>query len=196
MAKKVVSVKYLQSVQFSSLTKAEKLEVKEITVGRPTPNLKIEQRGANKNYTFTRKFSSDIYEKFNWLCGCEEVNAVFCFPCLWFGGNCAWTKLGVKDLKHIAQKSKKHEESTAHIDNMMSLSLLGRTDIAVELNTGYMLSVARHNDQVRKNIDILSKIINCVKFCGKFEHPLRDHDESTDSDNPGILRDLLILLAS
>ena len=60
MAKKVVSVKYLQSFQFSSLTKAEKLEVKEI--GRPTPNLEIEQRGANKNYTFTRKFSSDFYK--------------------------------------------------------------------------------------------------------------------------------------
>ena len=98
---------------------------------------------------------------------------------------------GVKDLKHIAQKSKKHEESTAHIDNMMSLSLLGRTDIAVELNTGYMLSVARHNDQVRKNIDILSKVINCVKFCGKFELPLRGHDESTDSDNPGIFKGLV-----
>ena len=111
MAKNVVSVKYLQSVQFSSLTKAEKLEVKLKVkeIGRPTPNLNIEQRGANKKYTFTRKFSSDLYKKFYCLCGCEEVNAVFCFPCLLFGEDCAWTKWGVKDLKHIAQKSKKHE---------------------------------------------------------------------------------------
>ena len=40
----------------------------------------------------------------------------------------------------------------------------------------------------------MSKIINCIKFCGKFELPLRGHDESTSSKNPGVFRGLLDLL--
>ena len=40
----------------------------------------------------------------------------------------------------------------------------------------------------------MSKIINCIKFCGKFELPLRGHDESTSSKNPGVFRGLLDLV--
>ena len=48
----------------------------------------------------------------------------------------------------------------------------------------------KHNEKVRQNRQILSKIIDCVKFCGKFEHPLRGHDETSQSSNPGVFRGL------
>jgi hypothetical protein len=35
------------------------------------------------------------------------------------------------------------------------------------------------------------KIIDCIKFCGKFELPLRGHDESSDSANPSVFWGLL-----
>ena len=51
--------------------------------------------------------------------------------------------------------------------------------------------VANHNEKVKKNRQFLSKIIDCVKFCGKYELPLRGHDESSSSHNPGVFRGLI-----
>ena len=56
--------------------------------------------------------------------------------------------------------------------------------------------VRKHNKEVDKNRHILSKIIDCVKFCGAFELALRGHDETASSNNPGIFRGLDDLVAS
>lgn len=37
----------------------------------------------------------------------------------------------------------------------------------------------------------MSKIIDCIKFCGAFELALRGHDEQVSSSNPGIFRGLI-----
>ena len=37
----------------------------------------------------------------------------------------------------------------------------------------------------------MSKIINIIKLCGKFELPLRGHNEKANSDNPGVFRGLI-----
>jgi hypothetical protein len=42
----------------------------------------------------------------------------------------------------------------------------------------------------------LGRIINCIKFCGTLELPLRGHDESETSYNRGIFLDLMSELAS
>jgi hypothetical protein len=56
----------------------------------------------------------------------------------------------------------------------------------VQLIRAYQDSVQRHNEKVEKNPYILSKIIECIKLCGGFELALRGHDESEQSENPGI----------
>ena len=48
-----------------------------------------------------------------------------------------------------------------------------------------------HNSNVRKYLKVLSTIVECVLFCGKFETPLRGHDESVGSVNPGAFRGLI-----
>jgi len=53
-------------------------------------------------------------------------------------------------------------------------------NIVAEIDLGYELLLEKHNNQVKKT-EILSKIINCSKFCGKFELRLRGHDECTSS---------------
>ena len=58
------------------------------------------------------------------------------------------------------------------------------------------MAFEKHNEEVRKNRHILSRIIDCVKFCGAFELALRGHDESENSDNPGIFRVLVDVVAS
>lgn len=47
-----------------------------------------------------------------------------------------------------------------------------------------------------KNRYILSKLIDCVKFCGAFELALRGHDETEASENPGIFRGLVNFASS
>jgi hypothetical protein len=69
--------------------------------------------------------------------------------------------------------------------------MLGKVNIATQLSEAYRSRISKHNEEVRRNRDILSKIIDCIKFCGKYELPLRGHDESSDSANPGVFRGLL-----
>jgi hypothetical protein len=59
------------------------------------------------------------------------------------------------------------------------------------LSEAYRLSINEHNIKVKKNREILSKIIDCIFFCGNFETPLRGHDEKDDSVNPGVFRGLV-----
>ena len=111
-------------------------------------------------------------------------------------GDTAWTKTGHTDLKKLPEKIRKHAASKKHINCTIDLSHLGQANIAVALNEGHELSIARHNEAVRKNRKVLSKIIDCIKFCGEFELLLRGHDERVDSTNPGVFRGLLDLTSN
>ncbi|XP_045595761.2 zinc finger MYM-type protein 1-like [Procambarus clarkii] len=85
----------------------------------------------------------------------------------------------------------KHEQSAKHMNSVIDLLMLGKVNSVAQIDSAYMLSVAKHNEEVEKNRNVLSKIINCVKFCGKFDLPLRGHAEATSSKNPGIFRGLV-----
>jgi len=150
----------------------------------------------SKSRSYNRQFKRDIYERYAWMCGCEIRNALFCFPCLLFGSTNSWSKGGVKDLAHIHEYAKKHSLSKKHINNSVDFSALGRVNIAVRLSRAYQESIEKHNEQVEKNRYILSRIIDCIKFCGVFELALRGHDETGCSENPGIFRGLIDLVGS
>jgi hypothetical protein len=174
----------------------EKIKIKDS--GKPTPMLNIVQVTNSKSRQFKREFKSDIYEKTNWICCCVDTNRLFCFPCLLFArGNAkySWTKTGVTDLGHLAQKIKKHENAQSHINAQLDFKLLGKQDLRQQLDSAYRRNIEQHNEQVRKNRYVLSKIINCIKFCGVFELALRGHDETDVSLNPGIFRGLINLTA-
>ena len=184
------SVVNLKRLNFLSLTLAEKLAMKK--AGRHTPDLNISKPGSSRGGSYVRKFNKNVYGEHNWLCGCSEKNALFCFPCLLYGGESVWTKTGVNDLIHLRAKISKHETSTKHINNVIDLSLLSEeTNIAAQINQGFRLAIARHNETVKKNREVLSTILECIKFCGKHELPLRGHDESASSLKPGVFRSLV-----
>ena len=166
------SVDSLLKQPFSVRTIEQKIEIKRL--GRPTPDLNITQSvKRNKNSTYFRRFNKKIYEEYNWICGCSLRNALFCFPLVKYRGK------GPGSFDRIC---KKHSVSINHVNNMLDFSSLGHVNIAVQLSRAYQNSIQRHNNQVEKNRYILSKIINCLKFCGSFELALRCHDESNDSN--------------
>lgn len=185
------SVQSLIAEPFCSRTSTDKFEIKRL--GRPTPNLNIVQSVSSKKRTFNRTFNPAIYSKHSWICGCEVKNALFCFPCLLFGGGGEplWTKIGFTDLNHSGDRIKKHVLSVKHMKNVLQLSLFGSVNIAAQLDSAYRRNIELHNEQVRHNRYILNIIINCVRFCGAFELALRGHDESTSSSNPGVFCGLI-----
>lgn len=193
----VNSVRSLLQIPFERRTLMEKIQVKEL--GPDQPDLTIKQAASERGKPYTRGFSRNWYSRKAWLAGCSHANALFCFPCLLFktsGTDPAWTVTGVRDMKHLSEKIKKHENSRAHMDNSVKLAVLGRQNIATQLDDGHRLAVRRHNEEVDKNRHVLSKIIDCVKFCGAFELALRGHDETDLSENPGVFRGLVDFVAS
>ena len=175
-------VQYLKSITFSQLTYQEKCAIKEL--GRPTPDLIIKQKSISRGNVYERSFNNDIYNKpeCEWICGCEETNSLFCFPCLLFSKeDTPWVKNGYKDLNHLTEKIKTHKKSKNHINCAVILTLLNKVNIVDHLDSAYKQSIAKHNEQVTKNRNTLSKIINIIKFCGKHELPLRGHDEKITS---------------
>ena len=75
---------------------------------RPQPILSIK--------TKDRVFREEWYGRKDWLCGSEDINRFFCWPCLLFRPNVSlsWAKKGYGDLVHLLADSKKHVMSIYH----------------------------------------------------------------------------------
>ena len=71
------------------------------------------------------------------------------------------------------------------------LSMLGKVNIACQLDDGHRISVQRHNEQVKKNRHSLSRIVDCTRFCGAHKLALRGSDESATSLQRVVLLDLV-----
>jgi len=113
------------------------------------------------SYNFIREYFLNfnpalLYLNNEWSCGCEIKQTLFCFPCLIFGGETAWTKIGVTDLQHLNSKTVKHKNSFKHIHIATNLNLLGKLVIIHQIDIGYKLiiykiCIQRHNELVDKN---------------------------------------------
>lgn len=184
---KVGSVKYLQNINFPKLPLPKQLTIK--TKGRPTPELILEQSYTSRQGNYNRKFNADVYEKYDWLCGCELTTSLFCFPCLLYGHYDAWTRTGIVDLGHLTQKLKKHAECARHIKNSLELGFLGYTAATTDNKNGLTSErdMCKHNDEVRRNHDNVIKIIECIRFCGAHELKIQEGEKA----NTDLFRDLL-----
>ena len=117
--------------------------------------------------------------------------ALYCFPCLLFGGEDAWTKTGFRNLSKISSRCSTHAKSSKHLDNIVSFNFLGKNCIEVHLSKSYQESIEKHNEEVRKNRNVLKILIDSVIFCAQQEIALRGHNETESSLNPGGFRSLL-----
>jgi hypothetical protein len=138
-----------------------------------------------------------MYNNASWLCACDVSNSFYCFVCLVMGSaDCdpAWVQTGVTDLKHLGQNVKKHAISQKHLFYSVEFGILGNMDLRNQLR-GYIALKFKNNEKVKQNRYILRKLIEAIKFCGAFELALRGHDEGVESNNPGIFRGLINLIA-
>ncbi|XP_077294225.1 zinc finger MYM-type protein 1-like isoform X2 [Arctopsyche grandis] len=185
------TVTEIKSVKFSRLSHAEKIKIKQR--GRPTPPILLSQAGVSKNKTYNRNFNTEWYEKKKWLCGCEVTNTLFCFPCLLFSSNQVWAKSGYSSLSRIKINTEEHECSRKHIDSVIRLQLLDNINIKNTFSKAYKLSIVKYNERVEKNRQILSKVIDFIKFCSNFKMSLHAHRSNEEYENPFIFDVMAIL---
>lgn len=186
----------LKILPFSRRSTGEKESILE--VGRPTPLLpKLIQKGGGAK-PFKRNFNENYYEKFEWICGCNHVNKLFCWPCLLFTNtkdHSVWVRNGFSDLKHLTTAIDKHAASMVHISNFLSLKSFGRVRIDELLDNSRKITVNQHNQKVTENRNILCTLIDAVCYLGKQEIPFRGDDESASSLNRGNYVELLKTMA-
>ena len=151
------NVDYLLRVQFSTLPLEEKLEIKRLGPHRPD-DLILQQPGEKANRTFKMEW----FERKTWLTASTTKRALFCFPCLLFGNttnaDSVWTTDGYKDLKHLAERTVKHESSKSHINCAMKLGLLGGVNIMAQIDSAYQRNILEHNKQTGE-ADIVPKAL-------------------------------------
>jgi len=70
-----------------------------------------------------------------------------------------------------------HEKSGKPISiQAVHLLFYGKVNIAAVIDSGYKLLLEKHNNPDIKKTEILCKIMNCLKFFGKFKLDLKEHD--------------------
>ncbi|XP_053269531.1 zinc finger MYM-type protein 1 [Pleuronectes platessa] len=181
------NVDFLLRVRFNTLSLEEKFEIKRLGPHIPD-DLILLQTGERA----TRTFKTEWFERKTWLTASTTKQALFCFPCLLFGtatkADSVWTTDGFKDLKHLAERTVKHESSKSHINCAIKLGLLGGVKTVTTLDSAYQRNISEHNKQTEENRYVLGRLISCLMLCGKCELGLRGHGESADSVNPDIYR--------
>lgn len=192
------SVEYLLENGFSKLSFSSKCAVK--TLGRQTPSLTLvnEIPPSERNPKgFRRKFNCRLYERYDWLTGCDKKNKLYCFPCLLFAqSKSVWTSSGYDNLSNLSNVASKHEGSTSHKASVISLKRLGTEErIDTALSEARRNAIAEHNQQVEKNRSLLCRLIDAVRYLSTHELSFRGNQEESASFNQGNYKDLLDLLA-
>lgn len=177
--------------RFSSYSFQEKADL--ITAGRPTPCLK---NLSAKTKQSNRYFNVKIYDNYEWLTACENINKLFCWPCLLFANECGpWNKYGFSDLNNIHKVTKRHDKCETHLKAIMKQKTFGKQRIEHSLSHQLSENHRKHNELVKKNRELLKRFIDVVLYLAVNELSFRGHDESAGATNKGNFMNLLNLLS-
>ena len=82
------------------------------------------------------------------------------------------------------------------MNNCVSLEMFEKVNILSAIDAGNCQSIIKHNELVDRNGHALNRIMNCIKFCGFHELPLRGDDEMERSANQGVLLNFVTYTAA
>nr|XP_033788667.1 zinc finger MYM-type protein 1-like [Geotrypetes seraphini]XP_033788668.1 zinc finger MYM-type protein 1-like [Geotrypetes seraphini]XP_033788669.1 zinc finger MYM-type protein 1-like [Geotrypetes seraphini]XP_033788671.1 zinc finger MYM-type protein 1-like [Geotrypetes seraphini] len=170
-------VQHLIRVPFSSLNFEKKQSI--ISKGRSTPDLPKLMQDEKE---FVRHFQRTRYDAIEWLTGSVTLNKLFCWPCLLFNiDKGTWNYNGFSQLNNLSRACQKHECSLAHLQATLRLKMFGQTCVDLKLDEHCRLEILKHNEMVRRNRDVLKRLIDVVCFLGQHELAFQGHDESVQS---------------
>ncbi|KAI5705235.1 hypothetical protein M8J76_002168 [Diaphorina citri] len=120
---------------------------------------------------------------------------MFCWPCVLFSqlrpSNFSQINTGLSDVSNYALHQKRHSATKVHISCVAKLAKFGRIRIETEVSTAYKLSIEKHNETVKNNRYVITRLIDTVCFLGKLELAFRGHNEGSSSENRGNYIELL-----
>lgn len=179
-----VTVNELLSINFSKLSVVQKMALKKR--GRDTPDLPLVQETTSNGKKYKRKFTKKWYRDFSWICGCTKRNSLHCFPCLLVKGKnhhgCLTNGTGLTNVAKIHTRSLKHEKSASHINNCITVQLLGSFENPTFVVQKRM--VEKHNARVAVNFESLETLVD-VTLLG-----YEENNECFDTSLIGFLSDL------
>jgi hypothetical protein len=98
-------------------------ELKIIEEGAPKLKLNLHP----KIKTCTRHFNTSLYEDILWLCGCDKLNKLFCWPHLLFSKEKhVFNSAGYNDINNIYKSDKRHRHCVTHIAYLKEITLFGK----------------------------------------------------------------------
>lgn len=150
-----------------------------------------------------RSFNSLWYKKYRWLEYSRERDAVYCFPCRFFGtcnglgrGTNTFTQVGFRDWKHATGHGgmlAKHNNSFAH-----KQAILAWNDYKINAKRGSLIDDrvdSQRRQQIQNNRHYLKTLAQILLLCGKQDIPLRGHREMDPSLNRGNFLEILQTVA-
>lgn len=175
---------------FSSRTLKEKQDI--VRKGRPTPELaSLIQPGK----TCVRRFQVSNYERYPWLTGSEEKRKLFCWECLLLANDRlgVWSHTGFANLSCLTKAALRHQNTAGHLHATVLVKTFGETQVDLQPSEQVRKDKELHNARVKKNREILKRLIDCLIFLVKQELALGGHDGGFA--NRGTYEELLCFLA-
>lgn len=166
-------MEYLVKNNFTKLPLQQQFKIK--SDGRPTP--KLELRIERKNGV-QRTFNEENYVRTEWLTASAKLQRLFCWPCLLFDKDSCyvsnpWVTAGFADLANLSRGIERHGKSKNHIDSAVKLKLFGRVRNGKTLDLARSISTKKHNEQVKRNRDILMRLIVAAVYLARQQQAFR-----------------------
>ncbi|XP_071035341.1 zinc finger MYM-type protein 1-like [Parasteatoda tepidariorum] len=90
---------------------------------------------------------------------------------------------GFSNLNRLTKSTKAHENSESHLQSVVDLYNFGKQRIDELIVTTLKVNNNLHNQKVKKNREVLKRLIDVTCFLAKQELPFRGHNEKTSSLN-------------
>lgn len=145
-----------------------------------------------------RSFSSFFYTNVNksgikterlWLCYSKILNKCYCLPCWLFGQADDVLARGSDDWSHLQQTISRHEQKGGHNE---SCAIFDRWKLNMTIDVELDLEIRREISWWRQ---VLMRVVDVTLTLASSNMPFRGHDESINSNNPGIFLSIITLLS-
>lgn len=166
----------------------EKLKI--IQDGAPKPPLpELRSTHEDKKGKYIRNFQITQYKLHSWMCGCDKKNQnrLYCWPCILFSKTKnIWNSDGASNLNSLGHIQKKHKHSSVHLQSCLDIENFNTQErIGHQFDTQIRGSVIIHNQMVKKNREIMKRLIDLTCTLGRQGLPFRGHNEKEDPVNRG-----------
>lgn len=103
-------------------------------------------------------------------------------------------KIWLDDLNNYHNLKHRHETNRSHIESLIASKIYGNVRIDTCLSEAYRKNIEKHNEKIKNNRHVVSRLIDATCYLAKQELPFRRHDEQMTSASRGNYVELINLM--